>query len=132
MADKLDRVMLVVFTYLDQRLTAHASLPPEAILETPMAGRAAAAAAAVAAADDVERRGDVADIDDTNSSSRKGRRSSIGGPQGMEPVARLLKVRLPTVLCRVVLCCCDPLPPLRPVLIRLRIGFLLLHRDECR
>lgn len=32
MAEKLDGVMLVVFTYLDQRLTAKVSIPAEAIV----------------------------------------------------------------------------------------------------
>lgn len=76
MADKLDGVMLVVFTYLDQRLTANACLPPEKILETPLTG---------SGADDAEG---------SETGSSKGRRSSTGtgGLQGMEPVARLLKV----------------------------------------
>lgn len=77
MAEKLDGVMLVVFTYLDQRLTAHACLPPEKILETPLTGSGA----------------DGAEEGETGCESSKGRRSSTGGLQGMEPVARLLKVR---------------------------------------
>lgn len=86
MAEKLDGVMLVVFTYLDQRLTAHASLPPEKILETALTPSIHGAAAA---ADGAER--GEAGVD-SNSGSSKGRRSSMGGSQGMEPVARLLKV----------------------------------------
>lgn len=83
MAEKLDGVMLVVFTYLDQRLTAHASLPPEKILETPLFDGAANAEGGGA-------EGGEAGV----GSSSKGRRSSTGGSQGMEPVARLLKVGL--------------------------------------
>lgn len=86
MAEKLDGVMLVVFTYLDQRLTAHASLPPEKILGTPLTSSIHGAATGDDGAGGVE-----AGVDSIGSSS-KGRRSSMGAPQGMEPVARLLKV----------------------------------------
>lgn len=94
MADKLDRVMLVVFTYLDQRLTAHASLPPENFLGTPSAGRQAAATNGVGEGCEGEvGRGDADSGGSSSSSSGNGRRrSSVGGSQGMEPVARLLKV----------------------------------------
>eukprot|EP00903_Cladosiphon_okamuranus_P012898 g12042.t1 len=85
MAEKLDGVMLVVFTYLDQRLTAHASLPPEKILETPLTPSIHGAAGA----DDGAERGEVGV--DGNSSNSNGKRSSMQGSQGMEPVARLLK-----------------------------------------
>lgn len=86
MADKLDGVMLVVFNYLDQRLTANASLPPETILETPVAGDGGCEDAAAAQG---VLRGDEAGSD---SGALKGRGGSTGGLQGMEPVARLLKV----------------------------------------
>lgn len=86
MADKLDGVMLVVFTYLDQRLTAHASLPPEKILETSLIH------GAVATREEDGGEGGDAGVGSSSSGS-KGRRSSMGGSQGMEPVARLLKVR---------------------------------------
>lgn len=88
MAEKLDGVMLVVFTYLDQRLTAHASLPPEKILETPLLPLIHGAATAEGGVEDGEAGADGSG----SSSSNKGRRSSMGGSQGMEPVARLLKV----------------------------------------
>lgn len=85
MADKLDGVMLVVFNYLDQRLTANASLPPETILETPVAGEGVCEAAAAAQA---VLRGDEAGSD---SGTLKGPGGMLM-QQGMEPVARLLKV----------------------------------------
>eukprot|EP00752_Nemacystus_decipiens_P007776 g6944.t1 len=86
MAEKLDGVMLVVFTYLDQRLTAHASLPPEKILETPLTPSINGAAPAEDGAE-----GGEAGVDSNGSSSSRAGRSSTGGSQGMEPVARLLK-----------------------------------------
>ncbi|CAM9260739.1 unnamed protein product [Scytosiphon promiscuus] len=90
MADKLDGVMLVVFTYLDQRLTANASLPPEQILETPLPGSAAGAeGGGPDGAGGPERRHDEAG--GVEGGRDGGRRSSMGGSQGMESVARLLK-----------------------------------------
>lgn len=86
MAEKLDGVMLVVFTYLDQRLTANAAMPSEAILETP------SASADANGSQRAEEEGD-ARADD---SERLKRRTSAGG-QGMEPVARLLQVGQCTV-----------------------------------
>lgn len=82
MAEKLDGVMLVVLTYLDQRLTANASLPPETILETPSG-----------LSDDDNSDGSSGDqsvpASDASAAPRK-RRSSEGG-DGVESVARLLK-----------------------------------------
>ncbi|CAB1096312.1 unnamed protein product [Ectocarpus sp. CCAP 1310/34] len=86
MADKLDGVMLVVFNYLDQRLTANASLPPETILETSVAGDGGCEAVAAAQA---VLQGDEAGSDSCTPKGRGG--GSTGGMQGMEPVARLLK-----------------------------------------
>lgn len=91
MAEKLDGVMLVVFTYLDQRLTANASLPSEAMLETPSAN--ADANADSSGSQRAEEEGDARVVDD---SERRKRRTSAGG-QGMEPVARLLQVGQCTV-----------------------------------
>lgn len=83
MAEKLDGVMLVVLTYLDQRLTANASLPPETILQTPSG-----------LSDDADSGGSSGDqsvpASDASAAPRK-RRSSEGG-DGVESVARLLKV----------------------------------------
>ncbi|CAM9755659.1 unnamed protein product [Ectocarpus fasciculatus] len=86
MADKLDGVMLVVFNYLDQRLTANASLPPETILETPVAGEGGCEAAAAAQA---VLRGDEAGSDSGTLTGPGGMQGMM--QQGMEPVARLLK-----------------------------------------
>ena len=83
MAEKLDGVMLVVLTYLDQRLTANASLPPETILQTPSG-----------CADDADSDGGSCGQSvaprDSSAATRK-RRTSEGG-DGVESVARLLKV----------------------------------------
>lgn len=83
MAEKLDGVMMVVLTYLDQRLTANASLPPETILETP-------SGCADDADSDGSSGGNSVPTSDVSAAPRK-RRSSEGG-DGVNSVARLLKV----------------------------------------
>lgn len=107
MADKLDGVMLVVFTYLDQRLTANASLPPEQIMETPLLGVEGGGDAGVEADGRIGAavaEGRHKEAGSVDGGRDKGRRSSTGGLQGMEPVARLLKVcRCLAVVCVVTL-----------------------------
>lgn len=85
MAEKLDGVMLVVLTYLDQRLTANASLPPETILEAPSGVSV-----------DSDSDGSVGESlpAGSDSDALRNRRRSEGG-QGTESVARLLKVGQP-------------------------------------
>lgn len=103
MAEKLDGVMLVVFTYLDQRLTADTSFAVEDILAAPSPSPSpatpsvSAAAAATSPAAVFGLSEGVEGVEENRPLScgavdvAKRRRGTSAGGQGKEPVARLLQ-----------------------------------------
>lgn len=116
MAEKLDGVMLVIFTYLDQRLTAKASIPAEAILSTNASEEEAVAVnghananghgaennyykAVIGESEEDAAAGGVGTLPAT-STARRRRQSVSGVEQGVEPVARLLQVLIRHSLCK--------------------------------
>lgn len=83
MAEKLDGIMLVLFRFLDQRLTANASLAAEAIIGSSESDAVRSAVGQAEPGSGSRRRG----------GDRRSRRSSTG-EDGIEtePVAKLLQV----------------------------------------
>lgn len=99
MAEKLDGVMLVLFTYLDQRLTAKASIPAHYITGTKDPAEYAATGehsfAVAPASEEDAAAGGARRLPPTalrNSDGHGGAREGQG--QDMESVARLLQVCL--------------------------------------